>query len=311
MRVLVTGGAGFIGSHLVDELVERNYKVFIIDNLSTGFMRNVNKKADFSSIDLREFARVKDFWSRKKPEIVFHLAAQANVRKSVANPLEDAEINILASLNLLELSGKFGSKFIFSSSGGAIYGDTKKIPTPENEERNPDCPYGCAKLTLEKYLEFYHKTYNLQYTSLRYSNVYGERQNVKGEAGVVGIFFDRMLEGKNPVIYGSGKKTRDFVYVGDVVNANLFAMEKTMNTEYNAGTGEETSILELYGKINSFFGSKFEAKFEEDREGEQLRSCLDIRKIKKELNWKPEVSLDEGLMRIYEWFKERKASARI
>ena len=304
MRTLVTGGAGFIGSYVVDMLLEKGNDVIVIDNLSTGLKENLNKKIRYYTEDLKNHAKINEIFFNEKPEIVFHLAAQANVRKSVEDPVFDADINILSSLNLLELARKFNSNFIFSSSGGAIYGETE-IPTSEGHSLNPASPYGCSKLAVEKYIDFYNKNYGFNFVCLRYSNVYGGRQNSKGEAGVVGVFFDKMLRGEIPVIFGNGKKTRDFVYVEDVARANILAMESNKAGVYNVGTGKETSILELFGKINSFFDNKFRPVFENDRPGEQMRSCLNIGKIRQVLCWEPEFSLDNGLRRSYEWFKNK------
>ena len=301
MKVVVTGGAGFIGSHLVDALIENGEEVVVIDNLSSGKKENVNEKAKFYEVDLLD-DKLYEIFEKENPEIVFHLAAQVNIRKSVSDVIFDANNNIIASLKLLELSRKFNvKKFIFSSSGGAIYGDAEEIPTSENYDKNPESPYGCAKLAIEKYLNFYFKNYGLNYSCLRYSNVYGKRQDPNGEVGVIAVFFRDMINGKNPVIFGDGSKTRDFVYVEDVVNANLLAMNDERNTAYNVGTGKETSILEIFNKINSLFDNKFKAIFEDDKKGEQLRSFLNIRKIKNNLSWVPEVSLDEGLKRVFEW----------
>ena len=301
IRVLVTGEAGFIGSHLVDSLIENNYHVAIIDNLSTGLIRNLNEKAIFYEQDLGDVDKLKEIFENEKPELVFHLAAQIDVRKSVENPVEDAKINILNTLNLLELCVKYNIKhFIFSSSGGAIYGDTD-VPTKEEAVEKPVSPYGCAKLAIEKYLNFYNKVYGLKYTCLRYANVYGPRQNPKGEAGVISIWFDKMFSIENPIIFG-GNQTRDFVYVKDVVKANLLALKDNKNSTYNIGTGLQTSITELFNLINSFFNEKFKAKYEPMKKGEQMRSCLNYNKIREELGWRPEISIERGIRKTYEGF---------
>ncbi len=305
MRILVTGGAGFIGSHVVDLLIENRCEVFIIDNLSSGLTNNLNKRANFYCLDLSDYNKIKDIFEKDKFDVVYHLAAQIDVRKSVEEPVEDAKINILNSLNLLELCNKFRvRKFIFSSSGGAIYGDNVKVPSVEGAREEPISPYGISKLTVEKYLYFYNKIYGLNFVSLRYGNVYGPRQNSKGEAGVIAIFFDRMLDNKEPIIFG-GEQTRDFVYVGDIARANLAALEKGEGI-FNVGTGVETDINELFMKINKFFGGKFIPEYRERKKGEQMRSCLNCNKIEKELGWKVGTELDEGLKRTYDWFLENK-----
>jgi UDP-glucose 4-epimerase len=301
MKILVTGGAGFIGSHIVDLLIEKGYKVVIIDNLSTGKKENLHLKARFYHEDLSNYEKIKEIFEKEKPEIIYHLAAQVNVRKSVENPIEDAKINILNTLNLLELSIRYRIKhFIFSSTGGAIYGETSKIPTEETTATNPLCPYGCAKLAIEKYLIFYNKTYGLKFTALRYANVYGPRQNSNGEAGVIAIFFDMMFENKTPTIYG-GIQKRDFVYVEDVARANLLALNDVKSSFYNVGTEKETDIIEIFAKTNQYFGNKFKPEFKEMRKGEQKRSCLKCSKIREKLKWTPFVSLNEGLDKTYCW----------
>jgi UDP-glucose 4-epimerase len=302
MRVLITGGAGFIGSHITDLLIKQGYEITIIDNLSTGKIENLNPRVRFYKEDLRNFQKIKEIFQNSNPEIVYHLAAQIDVRKSVENPIEDAEINILAALNLLELSKKYKVKhFIFSSTGGAIYGDTKIIPTPEEHKEFPISPYGCAKLTIEKYLNYYKQVYNLKYTILRYSNVYGPRQNSKGEAGVISIFFENLFNNKNPKIFG-GIQTRDFVYVEDVARANLLALNDEKSNTYNIGTGIETDIIGIFSKMNKYFKNKFSPEYYEMKKGEQKRSCLSCEKIKNSLKWQPQTNLDDGLDKTYSWF---------
>lgn len=308
MKILVTGGAGFIGSHVTDLLIENNHDVLIIDNLSTGQKENINKKAKFYFEDLSNHNKIKEIIEKEKPDVIYHLAAQIDVRKSVENPVEDAKINIINTINLLELAIKNNVKhFIFSSTGGAIYGDTKNIPTTEEEKELPVSPYGCAKLTIEKYLNYYNKVHGLKYTCLRYSNVYGPRQNSCGEAGVIAIFFDNMLMNKTPRIFG-GEQTRDFVYVKDVARANLLSLNDTKSSSYNVGTSTMISIVELFNKINSFFNNSFIPINEEMKKGEQINSCLSYEKIKKNLGWQPSVNIDEGLKNTFEWFKEKRNS---
>ncbi len=301
MKILITGGAGFIGSHTVDLLVEKGHKVIIIDNLSTGFKENINPKTIFYNEDLDNHEKIGMIFKKEKPEVVYHLAAQINVRESVANPIKDAQENILNTLNILELSVKNNTKhFIFASSGGVIYGDTKITPTTEKHLENPVSPYGCSKLAMEKYLIYYNKIHDLKFTSLRYSNVYGPRQNSQGESGVVAIFFNQMFSNQNPQIFG-GLQTRDFVYVKDVARANLLALNDNKSKIYNVGTGKETDIIEISSKINRFFKNKFQAEYKEKKKGEQERSCLSYKKIKNSLGWEPLTKLNEGLERVYMW----------
>jgi UDP-glucose 4-epimerase len=302
MRILVTGGAGFIGSNLVDALISSENRVAVIDNFSSGRQENINLKAKYYKIDLSDEKEVEKIFKLEEPEIVYHLAAQIDVRKSVENPVEDAKVNILNTLKLLNLCVRYNVRhFIFSSTGGAIYGDSEIIPTPEGTLEKPVSPYGCAKLAVEKYLIFYNKTYGLKFTALRYSNVYGPRQNPKGEAGVISIFLDKMIRNEAPSIFG-GIQTRDFVFVEDVVNANILALKDAKSSIYNVGTGRETDIIEVFNKLNKYFGNKFEPKYEEMKKGEQKRSCLSFDKIKKRLDWKPRTGIDSGLDKTYCWF---------
>lgn len=304
-KILVTGGAGFIGSHIVDSLIDEGHEVIIIDNLSTGRKININLKARFYDYDLSNYDKIKEIFNKEKPTIIYHLAAQISVRNSVENPLNDAKQNILNTLNLLDLSAKNNLKrFIFSSTGGAIYGD-KKVPSSEKDAAEPISPYGCAKLSIEKYLNFYKEVYGLKFTILRYSNVYGPRQNPHGEAGVIAIFIKKILEGEKITIFG-GLQTRDFVYVGDVVNANILALNDNKSEIYNVGTGIETDIIDIFGKMSKISGYKQEANFLPKKKGEQMRSCLDCKNIKMNLNWRPLTSLNEGLELTYLWFLRNK-----
>jgi len=306
MRILVTGGAGFIGSNLVDALIDAGHQVLVVDNLSTGNKNNLNPKAKFLQLDIKD-KKLAEVFSSEKPEIVFHLAAQIDVRKSVADPIWDAEQNILGSVSLLENCKQSKvKKIIFSSSGGAIYGDTDKIPTTEDQPERPISPYGIAKLTIDKYLAYYQQVFGLPYISLRYSNVYGPRQNSKGEAGVVAIFCDKILAGQQPVINGDGKQTRDYVYVADVVKANLLALDSDKVGAYNIGTSVETDVNDLAELIKQAAGSDLELSHGPAKAGEQQRSCLDFYKAEKELGWQPAVNLEDGIKKTFEWFKNLK-----
>ena len=305
MKILVTGGCGFIGSHLADKLIEQGHRVVVVDNLSAGKKENLNPKAKFYQIDIQD-PEIPQIFQKENPEVVFHFAAQIDVRKSVENPIEGAKINILGSLNLIQGFVQISrrKKFIFASSGGAIYGDTDIIPTPETHLESPESPYGITKLTVEKYLYFCKKAYGLNYLSLRLANVYGPRQNSKGEAGVVAIFADKMLSGNQPIINGSGCQTRDFVYVKDVVEAALLAMKKEKSGIYNIGTSEETSINEIFRKIKELANSNCQEIHGPEKPGEQKRSCLDYSRAKEKLNWQPKYSLEEGLKETVKFFKE-------
>ncbi len=307
-KILITGGAGFIGSHLTDKLIERGHQVVVVDNLSSGKKENLNPKAKFYEVDICD-SEISQIFQEEKPEIVFHFAAQIDVRKSVKDPIKDAEINILGSLNLIQnfiqfpASNSQDKNFVFASSGGAIYGDTDVTPTPETHLENPESPYGITKLTVEKYLYFYRKTFRLNYTALRLANIYGPRQNFKGEAGVIAVFCNKMLKDEQAIINGEGEQTRDFVYVDDVVEAALLAMEKEKSGIYNIGTAKETNINEIFRKIKELTNSNCKKIHGPAKPGEQKRSCLDYSKAKEELNWQPKYNLEDGLKETIEWFK--------
>ena len=311
MKCLVTGGAGFIGSHLVDKLIKEGHKVVVIDNLSTGRKENLNPKAKFYKIDICSY-RISQIFKKEKPEVVFHYAAQIDVRKSVKDPVEDAKINILGTLNILENCKKYNiRKVIFASTGGAIYGDADIVPTPETYPELPLSPYGIAKLTIEKHLSYYYKVFGLPYVSLRLANVYGPRQNSKGEAGVVAIFCDKMLSKKQPIINGDGKQTRDFVFVDDVVEANISALKKDKVGIFNIGTARETDVNTLFKKLRELTDSKCAKIHGPTLPGEQKRSCLDYSEAKRELGWQPKYSLDKGLKKTVEWFRNKGSTGKI
>ncbi|UCC78576.1 MAG: NAD-dependent epimerase/dehydratase family protein [Candidatus Zixiibacteriota bacterium] len=305
MNLLVTGGAGFIGSNLADALIDAGHNVTIIDDLSTGRKENVPQKAEFHKLEISSPV-VDKIFERGEFEMVFHLAAQMDVRKSVQNPIFDADVNILGGINLLQASVKHGvKKFIFSSTGGAVYGEQEYFPADEKHPGNPISPYGVSKLALEKYLYYYWAEYKIPFISLRYANVYGPRQNEKGEAGVVAIFCSRLLRGEKAVVNGDGLQTRDFVYVDDVVNSNLLAMRHDENGYFNVGTGLETDINTIFEMIKAATGSKQERINGPGKPGEQKRSCITYELIKKELGWSPSVSLDEGIQKTVDYFKSK------
>ncbi|MCL5267988.1 MAG: GDP-mannose 4,6-dehydratase [Bacteroidetes bacterium] len=305
MNILVTGGAGFIGSNIVDAYLERGHEVSIVDNLISGSIDNLSPRAKFFQIDIRD-PQLERIFKEKKFDVVNHLAAQMDVRHSVADPMFDASVNIVGTLNVLENCVKSGvKKVIFSSTGGAIYGEQDYFPADEQHPTRPLSPYGIAKLAVEKYLFFYHAVHNLNYVVLRYANVYGPRQNPHGEAGVVAIFAGRMLKGESPVINGDGKQTRDYTYVGDVVNANVLALDYGKPDIFNIGTSTETDVNMLFRKLKSATKSSAEERHGPAKSGEQLRSVIDYTKAKNLLGWAPKVSLDQGLGMTVEFFKKK------
>lgn len=305
LTVLVTGGAGFIGSHQVDALAAAGYKVVIVDDLSTGMKDNLNAKAKFYELDVRD-DELADVFKKEKPDFVFHFAAQMSVNQSVADPVFDADVNILGSLNVLENCVKYKvKKIMFSSTGGALYGEAEQIPTPEEYPCAPVSPYGIAKMSVENYLRFYFNQFRLKYGIMRYANVYGPRQNGQGEAGVIAIFIEKMLKGEQPVIHGDGHQTRDFVFVEDVVRANMLVFESEAVDTYNVGWGRQTTMNEIFQLIKREFNSSLEEKHQDIFSGQRV-SCLSSEKLHNDLNWVPEVTMEEGIKETVEWFKKRR-----
>uniref|UniRef100_A0A832E1U2 NAD-dependent epimerase/dehydratase family protein n=1 Tax=candidate division WWE3 bacterium TaxID=2053526 RepID=A0A832E1U2_UNCKA len=305
MRIIVTGGAGFIGSHVADALVARGDEVLVVDNLSSGLKENVNPEVRFEPVDICDFPKLEKIFRDFRPEAVFHLAAHIDLRESFRDPAYDAQNNIVGSLNLLELMAEFGTrKIIFSSTGGAIYGEADKIPTPETYFAIPASPYGISKLAVEHYLSVWRKLHGIEYVALRYANVYGPRQGGKGESGVIAIFAKKMLKGEPIEIFGDGKQTRDYVYVADVVAANLAAEELGGSGVFNIGTGIETSVNEIYEKLFQLLKCTIPSSKAPAVKGEILRSVLDYSKAKRELNWEPRVSLGTGLEKTVDYFKK-------
>ncbi len=344
-KILVTGGAGFIGSHIVDLLIDKGHQVVVIDNLRTGKKANVNKKAEFIKLDVLS-KNLEKVFKKEKFDLVCHTAAQINLRLSLKDPIFDAENNIIASLNLLENCVKYKvKKIVFSSTGGALYGEADVIPTPEEHlvqsvlpyriacisaqknkhnkisfslstgalygdieveptHEEPISPYGIAKLSIENYLYYYYKVHGLKYVALRYANVYGPRQDPLGEAGVIAVFTNQLLKGEKSAINGDGKQTRDYVFVKDVATANLMALENKNIGSYNVGTGIETSVNELFNKLNQISGKGIKAKHNPAIPGEQKRSALNCSKINNEFGWQIQTDLDQGLNETVDWFKE-------
>ena len=307
MKILVTGGAGFIGSHIVDRYITLNHEVVIIDDFSTGRKDFINPKAIFYQVNIRNRDQIAQILQKEKPEILNHHAAQMDVRKSVAEPQFDAEVNIIGLLNLLEEGKNNGlKKVIFASSGGAVYGDTEVIPTPESHPTHPASPYGVSKICCEYYLGFYKQTYGIEYIALRYGNVYGPRQNPHGEAGVVAIFTQKMLKGEQPIINGDGEQARDFVYVGDIVDANVAALQYSKSISVNIGTGRSTTVNTLFDRVGVLSKTTFSKNHGPAKPGEQKISVLDSDLATQVLGWKPSVSLDEGLQKTIDFFIHEK-----
>lgn len=304
MNILVTGGAGFIGSHVVEAFLVEGHSVSIIDNLSTGKEHNLHPGAMFLRADIQDTAAVDRFFKTGYFDVVCHHAAQIDVRRSAINPVLDASVNIIGTLTLLEASVRYGvKKFLFASTGGAIYGEQDYFPADEEHPTRPVSPYGVAKLATEQYLFYYSVFHGLNSISLRYSNVYGPRQNSEGEAGVIAIFTDRMLRGEQPIINGDGKQTRDYVYVEDVVRANLLALHYKGTGAFNIGTGVETDVNTLFHCLRTLTGSECAERHGEGKRGEYRRSVIDARKALRELGWSVTHSLDQGLRPTVEYFK--------
>jgi UDP-glucose 4-epimerase len=303
-KILVTGGAGFIGSHVVDLFVAQGYEVVIVDDLSTGRASNLNAAAKFYQVDIRS-PQLREVFEAEKPDYVSHHAAQMDVRRSVAQPLFDADINILGSINVIETAKDFDVKrFIYISTGGAVYGEPESLPCDESHPINPICQYGASKHTVEHYLYMYHVNYGLKYTVLRYPNVFGPRQDPHGEAGVVAIFTGKMLAGEAVMINGDGNQTRDFVYVGDCAKANHLAL--TVDHQpgiYNLGWGRPTSINEICSVLVNITGYTLPVEYGAAKVGETRHIYLDASKIKKDLGWEPTITLEQGLEKTVDYFK--------
>ncbi|MEA3249927.1 MAG: GDP-mannose 4,6-dehydratase [Patescibacteria group bacterium] len=301
--VIVTGGAGFIGSHVVDELTDRGFKVHVVDDLSTGFRSHVNRKAKLHILDIRS-DRFSNLVKRLKPASVVHLAAHIDLRRSVEEPRYDADINIIGGLNVLEACRDAGVRHLVFASSAAVYGNTKKLPASESLPTAPNSPYGISKAVFEDYLRFAQDTYDIKCVSLRFANVYGPRQSVQGEAGVVAIFLSRLLSGNDAVINGDGGQTRDFIYVGDVARMVVIAVSRSLSGVYNVSTGKESSVNRLYREICSVSGIKRRAVRGPAKAGDERRVSLSPAKAKRSLRWKPKVSLKEGIQKTYDWWRK-------
>jgi UDP-glucose 4-epimerase len=304
MKVLVTGGAGFIGSHVCDRLASAGHELVVLDDLSSGHVENVHPQARFYQLEL-DSPWLGELFRIERPEAVLHHAAQASVRRSVEDPVFDGRVNVLGTVALLQASVRFKvDRFLFASTGGALYGAAETIPTPEEVPARPLSPYGASKLAAEGYLRTFHDLCGLSYASLRYANVYGPRQDPHGEAGVVAIFSRQLLSGEAPTITGDGRQTRDFVYVEDVAEANLLALASGECGAFNVGTGVETDILSIFGLLKELSGASQEARHGPERPGEQRRSAIDPERIRKVMGWRPRTGLRQGLTATVRSFRQ-------
>lgn len=305
MKILVTGAAGFIGSHVADGLIRAGHQVTILDNLTTGQRENIPAAAHFIEGDITDLELVNRIFKADRFNVVNHHAAQMDVRKSVADPAFDAQVNILGSLNLVSAAQRYGvEKFMFASTGGAIYGEQDYFPADENHPMRPLSPYGVSKLAFERYLYFYEQQYGLKAGITRYANIYGPRQNPHGEAGVVAIFSKKLVNGESVTINGDGLQTRDYVYVEDVVAANLAVLDHDESITINVGTGIETNVVELYEHLKTAAGSNLKAMFGPGAAGEQRRSVITPALAKKILGWQPKVAIADGLKKTYAFFSD-------
>jgi UDP-glucose 4-epimerase len=305
MKIVVTGGAGFIGSTVVDLYVSKGHEVLVVDNLVTGKRANLNPKARFFELDIRD-PKTADLIRSERPDVVNHHAAQMDVRKSVADPVFDAETNILGTVALLTAARDAQvKKFLFVSSGGAVYGEQETFPAPETHPTWPVSPYGVSKRSGELYAHFFKAEYGLPFVAFRYANVYGPRQDPHGEAGVVAIFSGKMLRGEPVTVNGDGKQTRDYVFVGDVARMSALALETEATGPVNIGTGIETDVNQLAALLLDVSKSKSEVRHGPAKSGEQKRSVVDIRRAAADFGWRPEVSLRDGLAKTVEFFRTK------
>ena len=309
-KALVTGGAGFIGSHLVDRLLAEGFRVAIIDDLSAGKLKNLNPAATFYHADITHSA-IDEIFSREQPDFVFHLAARVSVTYSAQHPVDNAEVNVIGTLRLLDTARRIGlEKFIFSSTGGAIYGNPEDNPCSEATPVSPISPYGLSKYMAEQYIELFHRLYRLNYTNLRYGNVYGPRQDADGEAGVIAIFIQSILDGHQPRIFGDGTQERDFVYVDDIVEANMQAIEHGSHRTLNIGSGKGASVNRLFEIIKEDLEYHHEAEHRPRRPGEVHKIALDCAQAHHHLEWQPQTPLEEGLRKTVEYYRNEVSPGR-
>lgn len=305
MKILVTGAAGFIASHVADAYVNAGHEVVVIDDLSRGARKNLNPKCRFYSCDIRDRGAIEKIFRAERPEIVNHHAAQMDVRRGVREPHFDAQVNILGSLNLIEAAVASGTRrFIYAATAGAGYGEPHQMPVSEDYPMNPITPYGVSKHTVEHYLFTFRFLYGLEYVVLRYGNVYGPRQSSQGEAGVFAIFSEQMLAGVQPVIYGDGRKVRDYIYIADVASANVAALERGTNEIFNISSGVPTLDLEVFQLVRALLGRQVEPRYTARRPGEIDKICLDITKARALLNWEPQIDLSEGARLTVGYFQQ-------
>ena len=305
MKVLVTGGAGFIGSHVVDQMIAAGHDVAVVDSLVTGRKSNLNPKARFYQVDIRDAAALREVFTAERPEVVDHHAAQMNVRRSVAEPQYDADVNIHGSLNLLELTREFGvRKVIYISSGGAAYGEPVYLPCDEDHPVKPLCPYGLTKYAVEMYLYIYQQTYGLDYTVIRYPNVFGPRQDPLGEAGVIAIFTGQMLRDQPVTIFGNGEQVRDYVHVSDCARANVLALNKGSGRVYNLGSETGTTVNQLFQHLKKVTGYQHDANYAPAKLGETFQIYLTAKRAKQELGWEMTIGLEDGLRSTVEFARQ-------
>lgn len=304
MKVLVTGGAGFIGSHIVDKLITKGFDVVIVDNLSSGKRENINSQATIYQIDITSSTALEEVFALEKPNYVIHHGAQIDIQKSILNPVYDANINVLGTINILEKCREHSVEKLVYASSAAVYGNPKALPVNEEHEINPLSFYGASKFTPEFYIKIFSNMYGIKYSILRYANVYGIRQDPKGEGGVVSIFIDKILKNDPPVVFGDGQQTRDFVYVSDVAEANLAALFHGDNETFNISCNQRTSVNQLISLMNSLTGQSLSPIYKESRNGDIKHSCLDNKKAVNNLAWTPKYSLEEGLRKTINYYKD-------
>jgi UDP-glucose 4-epimerase len=310
MRILITGGAGFIGSHLADAYLAEGHEVAVVDNLCSGKLENMQvSKLHFFHVDITDRLNLREAFEAFKPDVVSHHAAQMSVKVSTDRPVYDAENNVIGLLNVLELAAEFSvKKVIFASSGGTVYGDALLVPTPENAELQPMSPYGITKMVGEHYLRYFKAMHGLDYTVFRYGNVYGPRQDPHGEAGVVAIFAKRLIAGQAPVIHWDGEQKKDYVHVKDVARANVLALQGGSGRAYNIGAGVATSVNELYASLETQLNTGIKPTYGPKREGDVRLSYLEIERVKAELGWTPQIELEQGMVDTVEFFRDQVAA---
>lgn len=305
MKILVTGGAGFIGSHIVDKYIEMGHSVIVLDNLYSGLVENINKKAQFVNMNIQD-VNLLNLFENEKFDIVSHHAAQMDVRLSVKDPTFDANVNILGGINLYEACVKTNvKKIIFASSGGTVYGEQIEFPAPETHPLNPCSPYGISKMVNEKYLFYYKEVYGLDYVAFRYGNVFGPRQNPHGEAGVIAIFTDKMINNEQPIINGDGLITRDYIYIEDVVDANIKALNDNIEGIYNVTTGKETNVNTIFETLKKYIKIDVEKKHGPAKAGEQRRSCCAYNKLNLVSGWDPQISFENGIVNTVKYYQNK------